>query len=251
MFSSFDIYEKPYENWNKKWESEFEIININDQCSIRASFHPPTNKKFDIIINPEMSFGTGHHETTRLMAKELFNHKLNEKSVLDFGSGTAILSIISAKLGAKYIDAVEIDNKVNDSALENLKINNINKQLNVKSSNVTVLVEVSFKDEIDVIKKFITDEQSPLFYELNDDGIIRFEWFLNEENKTGILIEEFKNSNVWEELGNKVLGSPINLRFRELFKVEKLTVLGDINETFKEKIQGMNPIINSYAGGVK
>jgi len=133
----------------------------------------------------------------------------------------------------------------------NLKINNINKQLNVKSSNVTVLVEVSFKDEIDVIKKFITDEQSPLFYELNDDGIIRFEWFLNEENKTGILIEEFKNSNVWEELGNKVLGSPINLRFRELFKVEKLTVLGDINETFKEKIQGMNPVINSYAGGVK
>ncbi len=104
----------------------------------------------------------------------------------------------------------------------NLKINNINKQLNVKSSNVTVLVEVSFKDEIDVIKKFITDEQSPLFYELNDDGIIRFEWFLNEENKTGILIEEFKNSNVWEELGNKVLGSPINLRFRELFKLASL-----------------------------
>ena len=138
------------------------------------------------------------------------------------------------------------NNKKND-----LKINNINKQLNVKSSNVTVLVEVSFNDEIDVIKKFIRDEQSPLFYELNDDGIIRFEWFLNEENKTGILIEEFKNSNVWEELGNKVLGSPINLRFRELFKVEKLTVLGDINETFKEKIQGMNPIINSYAGGVK
>ena len=123
LFSSFEIYEKPYENWNKKWESEFEIININEHCSIRASFHQPTNKKFDIIINPEMSFGTGHHETTRLMAKELFNHQLNEKSVLDFGSGTAILSIISAKLGAKYIDAVEIDEKVNDSALENLKIN--------------------------------------------------------------------------------------------------------------------------------
>ena len=64
---------------------EFEIININEHCSIRASFHQPTNKKLDIIINPEMSFGTGHHETTRLMAKELFNHQLNEKSVLDFG----------------------------------------------------------------------------------------------------------------------------------------------------------------------
>ena len=124
LFSSFDVYDKPYENWNKKWESEFEIININEQCSIRASFHQPTNKKFDIIINPEMSFGTGHHETTRLMANELFNHQLLGKSVLDFGSGTAILSIISAKLGAISIDAVEIDEKVNHSALENLKINN-------------------------------------------------------------------------------------------------------------------------------
>ena len=126
LFSSYVIYEKPYENWNKKWESELEIIEINDQCSIRASFHQPTNKKYDIIINPEMSFGTGHHETTRLMAKELFKHHLIEKSVLDFGSGTAILSIISAKLGANYVDAVEIDEKVNNSAIENLKINNSN-----------------------------------------------------------------------------------------------------------------------------
>ena len=126
LFSSYVIYEKPYENWNKKWESELEIIEINDQCSIRASFHQPTNKKYDIIINPEMSFGTGHHETTRLMAKELFKHQLIGKSVLDFGSGTAILSIISAKLGANYVDAVEIDEKVKNSAMENLKINNSN-----------------------------------------------------------------------------------------------------------------------------
>ena len=163
LFSSFDIYEKPYENWNKKWESEFEIININDQCSIRASFHPPTNKKFDIIINPEMSFGTGHHETTRLMAKELFNHQLNEKSVLDFGSGTAILSIISAKLGAKYIDAVEIDNKVNDSALENLKINNtlsIN-LINGKGENIPekkydfILININRNTIVEEFKYFL------------------------------------------------------------------------------------------------
>lgn len=163
LFSSFDIYEKPYKNWNKKWESEFEIININDQCSIRASFHPPTNKKFDIIINPEMLFGTGHHETTRLMAKELFNHQLNEKSVLDFGSGTAILSIISAKLGAKYIDAVEIDNKVNDSALENLKINNtlsIN-LINGKGENIPkkkydfILININRNTIVEEFKYFL------------------------------------------------------------------------------------------------
>lgn len=125
LFNSFKFSKKPYQNWNKKWESEFEIIEINEHCSVRASFHEPTQKKYDIIINPEMSFGTGHHETTRLMAKELFSQELIGKSVLDFGSGTAILSIISAQLGAKYIDAVEIDEKVNANALDNLKINNI------------------------------------------------------------------------------------------------------------------------------
>ena len=79
---------------------------------------------------------------------------------------------------------------------------------------------------------------------------MRFEWFINQENKTGTLIEVFENSNAWEELGNKVLGSPINLKFRELFKIEKLTVLGEINEGFKAKIQPMNPIVKTYVGGI-
>ena len=124
------------------------------------------------------------------------------------------------------------------------------KYLNNQSSIVTVFIDVSFTESIDVIKHYIREEQCPLFYSLNDDGIIRFEWFLNESENTATLIEIFKNSDVWEELGNKVLGSPINIRFRELFKIEKLTVLGDINEAFKEKIQPMNPVIKSYVGGI-
>ena len=128
--------------------------------------------------------------------------------------------------------------------------NKMKKVLNVNNNQVTVLVEVSYSENIDEIKKYIRDEQCPLFFNLNDDGIVRFEWFLNENEKTGTLIEIFENSNVWEELGNKVLGSPINIKFRELFKIEKLTVLGDVNESFKTKIQAMNPIIKSYAGGI-
>tara|TARA_Y200000002_G_scaffold50692_1_gene36590 strand:+ start:6523 stop:6906 length:384 start_codon:yes stop_codon:yes gene_type:complete len=124
------------------------------------------------------------------------------------------------------------------------------KYLNNQSSIVTVVIDVSFTESIDEIKHYIREEQCPLFYSLNDDGIIRFEWFLNESENTATLIEIFKNSDVWEELGNKVLGSPINIRFRELFKIEKLTVLGDINEAFKEKIQPMNPVIKSYVGGI-
>ena len=124
------------------------------------------------------------------------------------------------------------------------------KELNKNNNQVTVLVEVSYEKHINEIKKFIRDEQSPLFYDLDDDGIIRFEWFLNEDEKTGTLIEVFENSNVWEELGNKVLGSPINIRFKELFQIEKLTVLGNINEAFEKKIKPMNPTIKSYIGGI-
>ena len=128
--------------------------------------------------------------------------------------------------------------------------NKMKKALNLNNDQVTVLVEVSYSSDVEVIKKFIRDEQAPLFFNLDDPGIVRFEWFLNEVEKTGTLIEVFENSNVWEELGNKVLGSPINIKFRELFKIEKLTVLGDINENFKAKIQAMNPVIKSYVGGI-
>lgn len=121
---SFKAIDHPFKNWNKKWESSFNPILINENCQIRASFHQPSDKKYDIIINPEMSFGTGHHETTRLMAKDLFKHNLKNKTVLDFGSGTAILSILSEKLGAKEVDAVEIDKNANQNANQNLVTNN-------------------------------------------------------------------------------------------------------------------------------
>ena len=139
-----------------------------------------------------------------------------------------------------------------DTQTEKKELNNVvmKKELNKNNNQVTVLVQVSYTEDIEEIKKFIKEEQSPLFYDLNDPGIVRFEWFLNEDEKSATLIEVFKNSNVWEELVNKVLGSPINLRFRELFKIEQLTVLGDVNESFKKKIEPMNPLIKSYVGGI-
>ena len=124
------------------------------------------------------------------------------------------------------------------------------KKLNKKSGIVTVVVDVTYNKSINIVREFIRNEQCPLFYDLNDDGIIRFEWFVEENSNSATLIEVFENSNVWEELGNKVLGSPINIKFRELFKIERLTVLGDINDSFKDKIQAMNPIIKTYVGGI-
>jgi hypothetical protein len=124
------------------------------------------------------------------------------------------------------------------------------RKLNTPNKNVTVVIDLSFTEDIETIRDYIINQQGPVIFNLNDEGIIRFEWYINESDNTATLIEKFENSNVWEELGNKVLGSPINIRFRELFKVEKLTVLGEINDSFKEKIQAMNPIIKSYIGGI-
>ena len=139
-----------------------------------------------------------------------------------------------------------------DIQTEKKELNNVvmKKELNKNNNQVTVIVQVSYTEDVDKIKKFIKEEQSPLFYDLNDPGIVRFEWFLNEDEKSATLIEVFKNSNVWEELGNKVLGSPINIRFRELFTIEQLTDLGDVNESFKKKIEPMDPLIKSYVGGI-
>ena len=126
----------------------------------------------------------------------------------------------------------------------------MNKELNKNNNQVTVLVDVTFEKDINEIKKFIRNEQIPLFYDLKDSGIVRFEWFLNENEKSATLIEVFENTTAWEELGNKVLGSPINIKFRELFKIEKLTVLGSVSDSFNKKIEPMNPIIKSYVGGI-
>ena len=124
------------------------------------------------------------------------------------------------------------------------------RNLHSPNKNVTVVIYVSFTEDIETVREYIINQQCPVIFNLNDEGIIRFEWYLNESDNTATLIEKFENSNVWEELGNKVLGSPINIRFRELFKVEKLTVLGEINDSFKAKLQAMNPIIKSYVGGI-
>ena len=138
----------------------------------------------------------------------------------------------------------------NQTEKEKINYLQMNKELNKNNNQVTVLVDVTFEKDINEIKKFIRNEQIPLFYDLKDSGIVRFEWFLNENEKSATLIEVFENTTAWEELGNKVLGSPINIKFRELFKIEKLTVLGSVSDSFNKKIEPMNPIIKSYVGGI-
>jgi ribosomal protein L11 methyltransferase len=116
----------PQQNWNKEWESNFEPIDVAGQCYIRAPFHEPKrNYKYDIIIEPKMSFGTGHHQTTQLMMQKLLTLDLKNRSLLDMGCGTGILAIAASKMGADSITAIDIDEWSYTNSIENLQKNNI------------------------------------------------------------------------------------------------------------------------------
>lgn len=116
-------------NWNEEWEKNyFQPIDINN-IHVRAPFHPESNSKIVITIEPKMSFGTGHHHTTRLMLEAMqdFQDQIIKSTLLDMGTGSGILAIAAEKLGAKQVLGIEIDDWVVDNANENIQLNNCTK----------------------------------------------------------------------------------------------------------------------------
>lgn len=113
------------QNWNAVWESQFDPIEVNDKCVIRAPFHETSGKQFDIVISPKMSFGTGHHETTYLISQTLFDLNIKDKSVMDMGCGTGVLAIIAKKLGSGLTEGVDIEEWAYLNSIENAELNDI------------------------------------------------------------------------------------------------------------------------------
>ena len=100
------------------------------------------------------------------------------------------------------------------------------------------------------LKEFILNEQSPFILSQSDENLLKFEWFIDEDTKTATLLEVFANAEGFEVLAGKVMGTPVNLKFRDLFTVEKMTILGEPTESLKETISVMNPTIKKYTGGI-
>jgi ribosomal protein L11 methyltransferase len=123
---SYSLKKIEKQNWNKEWESNFSPIEVLNKVYIRATFHEPAAEKFEheIIITPKMSFGTGHHETTSQMMELQLEIDHNQKSVLDVGTGTGILAILAAKLGATKIHSFDIDEWSVENTIENIQLNN-------------------------------------------------------------------------------------------------------------------------------
>lgn len=124
-FIEYKVIEIESKNWNEEWEKNyFEPIVIGNDCVIHSSFHKDVPKaKYDIVIDPKMAFGTGHHETTSLVIGRLLEMDLEGKTLLDMGCGTAVLAILAAMRGAKDLVAIDIDNWCTENSIENISIN--------------------------------------------------------------------------------------------------------------------------------
>ncbi len=135
--------EIPSKNWNEEWEKNFIPIEVDKKCYIRAGFHDSRPEfEYEVVIDPKMSFGTGHHETTHLMVQQILNHNISGKTVLDIGCGTAILAILAKMKGASYVRALDVDPRAFENALENAKKNN--QMIDIKFGGANLLTNETF-----------------------------------------------------------------------------------------------------------
>ena len=168
-------------NWNEEWEKNFEPIEVDGKCHVRAPFHPKTEAEFDIVIEPKMSFGTGHHETTHMMIQHLLEMDVNGLKTLDMGCGTAILAILAEMKGAQPIDAIDIDNWCYLNSIENAERNNC-KHINVYEGDAALLQGKKYDLIIANINRniLLNDMQSYVDC-LNAGGTILFSGFYEED----------------------------------------------------------------------
>ncbi len=122
---TYTFQEMPNINWNEEWEKNFNPINVDDKVLIRAEFHEPNSTLHEIIIQPKMSFGTGHHPTTHLMIQQMLEMDFTNKTVLDMGCGTSVLAIFAKQKGAKKVVAIDIDEWSVENSIENAERNRV------------------------------------------------------------------------------------------------------------------------------
>jgi len=210
---SFTFQEIKQQNWNAVWESQFEPVYVGEKLLIKAPFHNIEDFNGLVIeIEPKMSFGTGHHQTTHLMCEQILSMDLKDCSILDMGAGTGVLSILAEKLGSNYIEAVEIEEWSAENCAENATRNlctkitslfgdydvvsnqlfdvilaNINK--NVLKSHLPFYSSKIEKDGILLLSGFFTTDNEELIAAANKVG---FEFVVNHQKENWSLLKFIK-----------------------------------------------------------
>ena len=195
-------------NWNAEWESNFNPIVVDGVCAVRAPFHDIPNTEYDIIIEPKMSFGTGHHETTHMMIQHILKNDFQGKHVLDMGCGTGVLAILAEKRGAIAIDAIDIDNWCYLNSLENVGRNNC-QNISVYEGDASLLKGKKYDVIIaNINRNILLADMNTYINCLTDKGTLLLSGFYqsdipsieNECVKYGLKLDETIEKNNWVSL---------------------------------------------------
>ncbi|RNC89413.1 MAG: 50S ribosomal protein L11 methyltransferase [Allomuricauda sp.] len=169
------------QNWNAKWEADFDPIVVDGGCRVRASFHSKGEETYDIIIDPKMSFGTGHHETTFMMLQHMLVHDFDQKTVLDMGCGTGVLAILAEKMGASKISAIDIDPWCVENTNENIGLNSC-QHIEAKEGGVELIQEQAYDVLLANINRNVLTDQIPAYVKsLKANGILFVSGFYSED----------------------------------------------------------------------
>lgn len=192
-------------NWNSEWEKNFSPIEVDGRCTVRAPFHPERNFEYEIVIEPKMSFGTGHHETTFMMLQYILENYFEGKTVLDMGCGTAVLAILAEMRGAGKIDAIDIDQWCFENSTENIQRNNC-QNISVFLGDASLLKNRKYDVIIANINRNILLQDMAMYREsLNSSGTLFLSGFYDEDlsviteccNNLGLQFVDNKQKNKW------------------------------------------------------
>lgn len=195
-------------NWNEEWEKNFNPIFVDDLVTVRAPFHSKPNTKYDLIIEPKMSFGTGHHETTHMMIQHILKNDFKGKSVLDMGCGTGVLAILAEKVGATKIDAIDINNWCYLNSIENVERNACH-NISVYEGDVNLLKGKNYDSIIaNINRNILVADISQYSKCLNENGTLFLSGFYKEDiplieaecNKNMLKLKETIQKGLWISL---------------------------------------------------
>ncbi|MBB6126630.1 50S ribosomal protein L11 methyltransferase [Mucilaginibacter lappiensis] len=208
MFTfSYEIVFIPQKNWNEVWESNFEPIEIGDKIYVRATFHPARPEfPYEIVIDPKMAFGTGHHQTTSMMLELILENDFAGKKVLDMGCGTGILAIMAAKLDAAEVIAIDYDPVCYDSTIENSTLNHITNIIPLCGSKEAIPNEQYDTILANINRNILLNQMEHYAQVLKQGGEIYFSGFYespdleiitDEARKHGLKYITHKKTNDW------------------------------------------------------
>jgi ribosomal protein L11 methyltransferase len=206
----------PGQNWNEIWESNFHPVIVGRFCGIRADFHEPlVGMAHELVINPKMAFGTGHHETTFSVIELMQGIHFEEKTVLDYGCGTGVLAILASKLGAAEAEAVDIEIESFRNTIENSAINGV---FNIQPFHGTLQTVPGSDFDIilaNINRNVILDSLDSLYKLLKPEGFLVVSGFVSDDEqlmaealqKHGFSILETKRKNNWLAMKTQKIGA--------------------------------------------